>query len=65
MGCTRQKKQTQAGEIGEGENVIWLLKRNKAKSSHIGEIGKGENDVRLLSGVKNESVHNYSVQYKG
>jgi hypothetical protein len=42
-----------------------LLKQNKAKSSHTGEISEGESDVRFLSGVKNESVQNYSVQYKG
>jgi hypothetical protein len=54
-----------AGEIGEGENDVFLLKRNKAKYSHTGEIGEGESDVRLLSGMKNESVQNYSVRYEG
>ncbi len=42
-----------------------MLKQNKVKSSHTGEISKGESDVRFLSGVKNESLQNYSVQYKG
>ncbi len=40
-----------------------LVEAKRTKNSHTGEIGKGESD--LLSGVKNGSVQNYSVQYKG
>ncbi len=63
--CEILTKNPHAGEIGEGENDLCLLKRNKTKSSHTDEIGKGESDVHLLSGMKNENVQNDSVQYKG
>jgi hypothetical protein len=57
-------KNPHAGEIGERESDVRLLKRNEAKNSHVGEIGEGESDVRLLPGWR-MSVQNYSVQYKG
>jgi hypothetical protein len=52
MGCTLQNsnekssKNPHAGEIGERENNVCFLKRNKVKNSHVGKIGEGESDVR-------------------